>query len=228
MNVVIRNETQADHRAVEAITKRAFWNLHVPGCDEHYLTHVLRSHPDFLPDLDFVIEFDGRIIGNIMYAKSKLVDNVGRAYDAITFGPVSIDTDFQRRGFGSMLIEHSIRAAKEAGHKAIIIYGNPGNYVTYGFKSCARYRIADARGRYPTGMLVLELEPGILDGKTFVFEESPAYAVDPSGFDAFDRGFEPMEKRVLPGQELFAILASSLVDKELIGRFGSGEAEAST
>lgn len=48
----IRNETPADYRAVEDLTRRAFYNLYVPGCHEHYLVHVMRDHPDFLPELD--------------------------------------------------------------------------------------------------------------------------------------------------------------------------------
>ncbi len=39
------------------------------GCVEHYLVHVMRSHEDFLPELDLVIEVDRQIVGNIMYTK---------------------------------------------------------------------------------------------------------------------------------------------------------------
>ena len=48
MNIDIRKETKADYRIVEELTREAFWNLHSPGCDEHYLVHVLRNHPDFI------------------------------------------------------------------------------------------------------------------------------------------------------------------------------------
>ena len=58
----IRNETPADYRAVEELTRLAFWNVNMPGCDEHYLVHIMRSHPDFIPELDFVIEEDGKIV----------------------------------------------------------------------------------------------------------------------------------------------------------------------
>ena len=74
MKITIRNETETDYRAVEELTREAFWNLNFPGCSEHYLIHVLRSHADFIPELDLVAEADGKIVGSIIYSKSKLTD----------------------------------------------------------------------------------------------------------------------------------------------------------
>jgi len=54
IGLLIRKECENDYRQVEELTREAFWNLHVPGCDEHYLVHVMRSHSDFIPELDFV------------------------------------------------------------------------------------------------------------------------------------------------------------------------------
>ncbi len=115
MDYVIRNEKSDDYRIVEEITRKAFWNIHVPGCNEHYLVHVMRKHPDFIPELDYVIEKDNRIIGNIMYAKAKLVGDKGTQKTILTFGPVSILPDYQRKGYGKRLIEYSFIQALELG-----------------------------------------------------------------------------------------------------------------
>ena len=72
MKTIIRNETPADYRAVEELTRESFWNVYKPGADEHYYIHMMRSHPDFIPELAFVLEADGEIIGNIMYTKAWL------------------------------------------------------------------------------------------------------------------------------------------------------------
>ena len=56
----IRKEQEKDYKTVEAITRKAFYNIYVPGCTEHYLVHTMRSHGDFLPELDFVLELDGQ------------------------------------------------------------------------------------------------------------------------------------------------------------------------
>lgn len=47
MTIKIRNEEIKDYRVAEELTRKAFWSLHVPGCEEHYLVHVLRNHKDF-------------------------------------------------------------------------------------------------------------------------------------------------------------------------------------
>ena len=71
-DLTIRLETEKDYRAVEELTREAFWNVYKPGADEHYYVHKMRSHPDFIPELAFVLEKDGKIIGNIMYTKHGL------------------------------------------------------------------------------------------------------------------------------------------------------------
>ena len=75
---IVRREEEADYQRVEAITRKAFYNLYVPGCHEHYLVHVMREHEDFLPELDLVIEADGQVIGSILYTKTGWWTNPGR------------------------------------------------------------------------------------------------------------------------------------------------------
>jgi predicted N-acetyltransferase YhbS len=66
-DIIIRLETKDDYRAVEELTREAFWNVYKPGADEHYFVHTMRERPDFIPELAFVLEKGGEIIGNIMY-----------------------------------------------------------------------------------------------------------------------------------------------------------------
>ncbi|MFU0844087.1 MAG: hypothetical protein ACFWT8_05930 [Lacticaseibacillus casei] len=74
MTTTIRPEQPSDYRQVETIHRNAFWNLYVPGADEHYLAHIIRNHADFVPELDLVLERNAQVIGNIMYTKAKLID----------------------------------------------------------------------------------------------------------------------------------------------------------
>ena len=39
-NIKIRLETEKDHRAVEELTREAFWNVYVPGASEHYFVYT--------------------------------------------------------------------------------------------------------------------------------------------------------------------------------------------
>ena len=141
-NFTIRIETEKDYRAVEELTREAFWNVYKPGADEHYYVHMMRSHPDFIPELAFVLELGGQLIGNVMYTRSWLLDEQDNRKTILTFGPVSIHPDHQRKGYGKQLLEHSFAAARELGYDAIVIFGNPDNYVSRGFVSCAKYGIS--------------------------------------------------------------------------------------
>ena len=208
----IRNERESDYKIVEDITRKAFYNVYVPGCMEHYLVHIMRGHEDFIPELDFVIEVDGQIVGNIMYTKSKLTDEGGTEKEIVTFGPVSILPKYQRKGYGKMLIEHSLKRAAELGYEAVVIMGSPANYVGSGFQCCRKYNICVEKEKYPAAMLVKELKPGALDGKLWFYSDSPVMNVDEREAQAFDDGLEKMEKKWMPSQEAFYIMSHAFVE----------------
>ncbi|GAP40962.1 GNAT family N-acetyltransferase [Flexilinea flocculi] len=210
-NIRIRNEEKDDYVKVEEITRKAFWNLYMPGCVEHYLVHVMRSHEDFLPELDLVIEVDHQIIGNIMYTKAKLVDESGEEKEILTFGPVCISPEYQRMGYGKMLMESSFEKAVSMGYDAIVIFGNPNNYVSRGFKSCKKYNVCLENGTYPAAMLVKELKPQSFDGRKWFYFESPVMKIDEQEAVRFDESLEKMEKNFQPSQEEFYILSNSLL-----------------
>lgn len=209
--IKIRNEEETDYKRVEEITRKAFWNLYIPGCNEHYLVHVMRSHKDFLPELDLVIEVDNQIIGNIMYTKAKLVDESGTEMEILTFGPVCIMPEYQRMGYGKMLIEHSFDKAIALGYDIIVIFGNPGNYVSRGFKSCKKYNICLENGTFPAAMMVKELKPEALDGRKWVYYDSPVMKIDEQEAELFDESLVKMEKKFQPSQEEFYIHSHSII-----------------
>ncbi len=209
--LTIRNETPADYPAVEDLTRRAFYNLYVPGCHEHYLVHVMRDHPDFVPELDFVLERDGEIVGSILYTRSTLTSEAGERREALTFGPVCVAPELQRQGYGKRLMDHSLDRAAELGWGAVVIFGAPANYVSRGFQCCKRFLVGMADRSFPTAMLVKELRPHALDGGPWVYQDSPIMRFDEEAARRFDDALPPMEKRVLPCQEEFYILSNSVL-----------------
>lgn len=212
-NIIIRNEEKRDWAAVEDITRHAFYNIYVPGCVEHYLVHIMREHEDFIPALDFVLELDGQVIGNIMYTKAKLTEESGREKEIITFGPVSILPAYQRMGYGKMLMEHSFQKALQLGYDAIVIFGSPSNYVSRGFKSCRKYQVCVENGKYPAAMMVKELVPHVLDGHKWIYQDSPVMAINEEEAARYDDTLAPMEKKHLPSQEEFYIMSHSFVEE---------------
>lgn len=209
--LIIRNETENDYEAVEKLTRDAFWDIYVPGCTEHYLAHILRGHKDFIPELDLVAELNGQVIGNIMYAKSSLVDENDAEKEILTFDPVSIAPEFQRKGYGKKLIEYSLDKAKEMSFEAVVIFGSPANYISLGFKSCKKYSVSLADGSFPCAMLVKELKQDALNGRKWIYRESPAYNFDEKDAEEFDKRFEKREKGYRRSQEEFYIYSNSFL-----------------
>ncbi len=207
--IKIRNERQEDYKAVEEMTRKAFYNLYVPGCVEHYLVHIMRSHEDFVHDLDFVAEIGGKVVGNIMYTKAMLVDEKGNEKQILTFGPLTVDVDHQRKGIGKKLMAHSFQKAIELGYDTVVIVGNPANYVTSGFKSCKKYNVCLEDGSYPSAMLVKELRQNALDGRKWFYSQSPIFDIDERDAQEYDDSLERMEKKYQPSQEEFYIHSHS-------------------
>lgn len=212
--LIIRNEKESDHRIVEELTRKAFYNLYIPGCVEHYLVHHMRGHEDFIPELDFVAELDGQIIGNIMYTKAKLTDEQGVKKDILTFGPVCIAPEHQRKGFGKALMEHSFQSAAELGYDVIVILGSPANYVGVGFKSGKKYNVCFENGKFPSALMVKELKEGVLDGRRWFYTYSPVMDLDAQEVQNYDSTLEPLEKKYLPSQDEFYIMSHSFVEDE--------------
>lgn len=209
--IQIRNEQKSDYQIVEDITREAFYNMYVPGCMEHYLVHIMRGHEDFIPELDFVLELDGKVIGNIMYTKAKLTDENGEEKEIITFGPISILPKYQRMGYGKLLMEHSFKRAVELGYDTIVIFGSPANYVSRGFKSCKKYNLCVEGGGYPAGMLAKELKEGAFDGRKWTYSGSPVMDVDGQEAARFDGALPPMAKEYRPSQDEFYIISQAFL-----------------
>ncbi len=210
--VIIRNEKESDYSIVEEITRKAFYNRYTPGCFEHYLVHIMRNHEDFIPELDFVAELDGQVIGNIMYTKAKLVDESGFEKEILTFGPISVLPEYQRKGYGKLLMEHSFQEAARLGYDVIVIFGSPANYVGRGFQSCKKYNICLENHRYPAAMMVKELKEHVLDGRKWFYYDSPVMNIDEEEARRYDDSLEKMEKKHLPSQEEFYIISHSFVE----------------
>jgi len=210
MKITIRRENKKDYRAVEELTREAFWNLYTPGCDEHYLVHKMRNHPDFIEKLDYVAEYDNRIIGNIMYTKAWLL-NEEQKKEIVSFGPVCVLPEYQRKGIGSQLIHHTIEILKADKIPAVVIYGSPYNYCKFGFKNGKDYNISDMNGNYPYAMLVLELEKNAFDNRHWKFQYSSVCNIDKNEAEKFDKNFPKKEKKVQYSQEIFSISIRSFL-----------------
>jgi putative acetyltransferase len=208
MGIIIRNEREKDYRIVEELTREAFWNLYVPGCSEHFILHNLRKSSDFIPELDFIAEKEGQIVGQIAYSRGIIRDKEGSEKKIISFGPVSVLPRFQKQGIGSGLINHTISIAGDMGYPAICIYGDPRYYSRFGFRCGEKYDIKTADDKFAIALLVLELKKGALNNMPGRFIESPTFEVDENKFAEYDATFPFKEKAETESQREFRIMAS--------------------
>ena len=202
----IRLETPEDYREVEELTREAFWNVYAPGCVEHFVLHHYRSTPDFIPELDFVMEEDGRIIGHVMYSKAEIIREDGSVMPAWTFGPISIHPDYKRKGYGLKLLNYSIEKAREMGIGVLCMEGNIEFYKHAGFVLASSLNIhyhAEPKESEVPYFLAQELIPGYLDRVEGTYHTPKGYyfAFDnPDAFNEFDATFPPKEKKNQEGQ----------------------------
>lgn len=208
-NYSIRVEEERDYSTVESLVRESFWNVYRPGCTEHYVLHHLRSNPDFIPELAFVMEADGKIIGQNVFVKAQITKSNGIAFPILTMGPICIANEYKRKGYGKILLDYSLEKAKALGYGAVCVEGNIDFYGKSGFDFASKFGI-----KYhglPEGMaadffLCKELKPGYLDGITGVYATPAAYFVaeeNPEDFEKFEREFNlknPLEKLKLQGQ----------------------------
>lgn len=199
-NYIIRLEKEKDFREVENLTREAFWNVYRPGCLEHFVLHCFRNQPNFISDLDFVLEKDGKIVGHVMYAQAEITQN-DKKFAIATFGPFSVLPQEQGKGLGETLLRHSLQEAAKLGIKAVAITGNPDYYGKYGFvkgKSVNVFYADDPDADY---FLIKELQDGFLNQfENATYSDPKEYFVDESAADEFDKNFPPKIKQKQEGQ----------------------------
>ena len=202
-NFIIRKETFADFKETENLVRESFWNVYRPGCLEHFVLHELRNDPDFVPELDFVMESEGKIIGQNIFMRAVISADDGREIPIMTMGPICIANELKRQGYGKKLLDYSLGKAAELGCGAVCFEGNIDFYgksgFTYASEKGIRYH-GLPEGADASFFLCKELVPGYLDGVTGDYATPKGYFVDESAAEEFDSQFPYKEKLKLPGQ----------------------------
>ena len=199
----IRSERKEEYREVENLIREAFWNVYRPGCSEHFVIHMLRDDPAFVKELDFVMEQDGRLIGQNMFMRTIINADDGRVIPVLTMGPICITPELMRMGYGKKLLDHSLEKAADMGFGAVLFEGNIAFYGKSGFTYARNFHIRYhdlPEGEDDSFFLCRELIHGYLTGITGVYQTPQGYYVDDADVEEFDKAFPWKEKRKLPGQ----------------------------
>ena len=202
----IRLEQPEDFREVENLTREAFWNVYRPGCTEHFVLNQYRSNPDFIPELDFVMEEDGKIMGHVMFSKAQLVLDDGTRRPSWTFGPISIHPDYKRKGYGLKLLKYALEKAREYGVGFLCMEGNIDFYRHAGFDLASKLGIHyhfEPRDAVVPYFLAQELIPGWLGGIEATYCPPQGYFVadeNPEAFQAYEATFPYKRQAFVAGQ----------------------------
>lgn len=194
----LRLENEKDYLEVENLTRDAFWDVYRPGCNEHLVIHNLRQSDSFIKDLDYVFIENNQIVGNIVYSKMFVGLEKKMSNEVISFGPISVHPDFQRKGIGKKMIEYTLNKAKNLGYKAVLITGNNNYYNPLGFESASRYNIylpdmsEDDEAVY---FMVKELDEGYLKNISGIYDFDTCFDADENELETFEQKFSRKVKR---------------------------------
>ena len=150
----VRLERPDDAEIIDHILSKAF------GPDRlTKSSYRLREGSKEVENLSFVAELDGRMVGTIKFWPIV----VGGKKEALLLGPLAVLPLMQGFGVGLLLIEHSVEAARQAGHDLVILVGDEPYYARAGFKR-VEGKVLMPGPFDPERLLCRELAPGAADG----------------------------------------------------------------
>ncbi|MCQ2592687.1 MAG: N-acetyltransferase [Treponema sp.] len=204
MNIEIRKESEKEYFETEKMVREAFWNKYQPGCNEHYMVHIMRKNPAWLPELSRIALVDGKIAGVIMYFKSKIMQADGKEVQIASFGPLCVSHKYRNLGIGKKLMEETLSLVKKAGFPGVLIVGEPEYYPKVGFIRCKERGITDVEGNAWDPYMVYEFEkngmniPGIFEEPYDITDGIPP--VPPA---EYENQFENWTRRAIPCQFMY-------------------------
>ncbi len=138
MQVITRQESQADHRAVFGLIERAFASVSMSDHREQFLVDRLRQLNAFIPELSIVAvaSTSDKIVGHILLTKINIVDteaDTEAKHASLALAPVSVAPEHQGKGIGGLLINRAHKVAKELGHRSVVLLGHEGYYPRFGY-----------------------------------------------------------------------------------------------
>lgn len=172
--ITIRPETHKDYKDIVSLVLRSFkeGTEYSDGTDIIALIEEIRDSEYYIPELSFVAELEGEIVGHFLFSRFPLsVSREGGYGNAkeqkiVMLAPVSVHADHLRQGIGKAMLQLGIEKVREMGFKGITVEGNPVFYNKVGFKTSSEYGIYPTSGwpmDAPECMMCMETFPGSLD-----------------------------------------------------------------
>lgn len=191
--IKLRQEVPNDYFETEHVIRDAFWNHYTPACNDHYLIHIMRNCPAFVPELDIVAVDGKKIVGNVMCLKSYIMGDNGERYEVLSLGPVGVLPAYQKKGIGGRMIAHTKEIAKKLGFRGILLCGDPDYYTHQGFAAAEKYGIRNSENMYADALHACELYEGAFRNVKGCYYENEIYNVDEKLVKEYDKLFPPKD-----------------------------------
>jgi predicted N-acetyltransferase YhbS len=151
--IAIRSETAADFDAREAVLDRCFGAA-------RFLKTSERLREDRLPaeGLSFIAARDGAVMGTVRLWNI----TAGPGSPALLLGPLAVDEAVRGEGVGGRLMREALMAARQRGHRAVLLVGDAAYYARFGFEGRFTERLWLPGPVDRARFLGLELEAGAL------------------------------------------------------------------
>jgi putative acetyltransferase len=143
----LREEQPGDVASVRDIHVRAFTG-HGPEVAD--LVDSLREIITPTDGLSLVAEQDGQIVGHVMFTRS-LLDAPRRLVEVQVLSPLGVLPEQQRRGIGSALVRHGLKALAGRAAPLVFLEGDPGYYSRFGFAPGGHHGFRKPSLRIPDG-----------------------------------------------------------------------------
>jgi predicted N-acetyltransferase YhbS len=150
LSITILHETANDAVAIERLHERTF------GPGRYARTaYRIREKIDHRLDLSFTARIGTLLVGSVRLTPVRIGET-----PALLLGPLTIEPPFRERGIGQRLIERALAAARQQGHRLVVLVGDEPYYKKAGFKRIPKGRVSLAGPVDPARMLVAELAEG--------------------------------------------------------------------
>ena len=163
---MIRLAREDDWRSILEVHRAAFGDDDVPR-----QAAELHGRSDlYVPELSFVAEEDGVVVGHVMNTWSWIEGTNERV---LQLSPLGVLPAYQRRGHGSELVQASLDAVRVAGEPLLLVQGDPAYYGRFGFVRASELgllRPPEALDDYGFQVVVLEPEAALPQGQVVYSE----------------------------------------------------------
>ena len=173
--ITIRPEEHKDYKSIVSLILRSFQEGtdYSDGTDIIALVEEIRDSEYYIPELSFVAELDGKIVGHFLFSKFPLSPTSAGGHNhntdpgIVMLAPVSVHADYFRQGIGRAMLTQGIEKVKEMGYKGITVEGNYLFYNQVGFRTSSEFGIYPTSGfpmTEPRCMMCQETYEGSLKG----------------------------------------------------------------